>query len=171
MTNIPTHAISFDLYYGGQSVAEMLESGKKQNLAEAQPVTEETPQFKNISIKNITVKGALQAVFMQGLPEMNLENITLSGMMLEADNGFLLVDIDGIALENINLKTKSEKAFEILNAKNTSFKNVVFNSDAASAITINGQNCNNIQLNSGESKIDKSKVQIGGEVSGEAVKF
>jgi polygalacturonase len=171
MIKIPTHAISFDLYYGGQSVSEMLESGKTQNLAEAQPVTEETPQFKNISMKNITVKGALQAVFMQGLPEMNLENIMLSGMILEADNGFSLVDVDGITLENINLKTKSGKAFEIFNAKNTSFKNVVFNSEAASAITINGQNCKNIQLNSGEGKIDKSKVQIGGEVPAEAVKF
>jgi polygalacturonase len=59
MTNIPTHAISFDLFYGGQSVFEMLEAEIKDNLANAEPVTEETPQFKNISIKNITVKGAM----------------------------------------------------------------------------------------------------------------
>ena len=33
-------------------------------------VTEETPQFKNISIDDIIVNGALQAVLLQGLPEM-----------------------------------------------------------------------------------------------------
>lgn len=171
MINIPTHAISFDLYYGGQSVSEMLESGKGNNVAKPEPVTEETPQFKNISIKNVELKGALQAVFLQGLPEMNLENIKLTDMKLEADNGFSLVDVNGVELENIELKTRSEKAFEILNAKNTSFKNVVFNSGSAAAIIINGQNCENIEINSGTGKIEKSKVLIGKEVPANTVKF
>ena len=171
MTNIPTHAISFDLYYGGQSVSEMLESGNESSMAKAEPVTEETPQFKNISIKDIVVNGALQAVFLQGLPEMNLENIKLSNMILETDNGFTLVDINGVELENIELKTKSEKAFEIFNAKNTSFKNVGFNSVSTSAISINGQNCENIEINSGTDKIVRSMVLIGKEVPSNTVKF
>jgi polygalacturonase len=171
MIDIPTHAISFDLYYGGQSVSEMLESGNMNRMAKPEPVSAETPQFKNISIKNITVNGALQAVFLQGLPEMNLENIKLSDMIIEADNGFTLVDVNGVELKNIDMKTKSEKTFEILNAKNTSFKNVVFNSGSTSAITINGQNCKNIQLNSGEGKIDKSMVLIGNEVPDGVVKL
>ena len=82
MTDIPTYAISFNLYYGGQSVSEMMESGGHKNFAEAEPVTEETPQFKNISIKNVTLKGAKQAVILQGFPEMNLENIKISDMLL-----------------------------------------------------------------------------------------
>jgi len=171
MIDIPTHAISFDLYYGGQSVSEMLESDNEKSMAQPEPVTEETPLFKNISIKNITLNGALQAVFMQGLPEMNLENIQLSNMILEADNGFSMIDVNGVQLENIELKTKSETAFEIFNAKNISFKNVTFNSVSGSAITINGQNCENIKMNSGSGKIDKSKVLIGKEVSSEAMKY
>ncbi|TNF43146.1 MAG: glycoside hydrolase family 28 protein [Bacteroidetes bacterium] len=171
MTNIPTHAISFDLYYGGQSVSEMLESGSENSMAEAEPVTEKTPQFKNISIKDIVVNGAMQAVFLQGLPEMNLENIRLSDMIIEADNGFTLVDVDGVELKNIEIKTKSEKVFEIFNARNTSFKNVTFNSVSTKAITINGENCVNINLDSGEGKIDKSLVSVGTEVPGDAVKF
>lgn len=169
MTDIPTHAISFDLYYGGQSVSEMLESGNTQKQAILEPVTEETPQFKNISMKDITVKGALQAVFMQGLPEMNLKNIQLSNMLLEADNGFSLIDVDGIQLENIELKTKSEKAFEIFNTQNTTFKNVSLSN--GSVVTINGQNCGNIDLNSNAGKIDKSMVSVGKEVPSGAVKF
>jgi hypothetical protein len=171
MTNIPTHAISFDLYYGGQSVSEMLESGNENSMAKAEPVTEETPQFKNISLSDIVVNGALQAVFLQGLPEMNLENIKLSNMILEADNGFTLVDVNGVELENIELKTKSEKAFEIFNAKNTLFKNVGFNSVSTSAITINGENCENIELNPGDGKISKALVSVGKEVPDAAVKF
>jgi polygalacturonase len=166
MIDIPTHAISFDLYYGGQSVSEMLESGNMNRMAKPEPVSVETPQFKNISIRDIVVNGALQAVFLQGLPEMNLENIKLSNLIIEADNGFTLVDVDGVELENIEMKTKSDKAFEILNAKNTSFKNVVFNSGSTSAITVNGSNSSAISL---ESK--KMQTQIGSEVPASAVKF
>ncbi len=92
----------------------MLEAEIKDNLAIAEPVTEETPQFKNISIKNVTLKGALQAVFLQGLPEMNLENIRFSNMILSADKGFTMIDVNGLILENIQLQTKSKTAFEIL---------------------------------------------------------
>ena len=166
MTNIPTHAISFDLYYGGQSVSEMLESGNQLNLAKPEPVTEQTPQFKNISIKNITVKGALQAVFLQGLPEMNLENIQLSNMILEADYGFSMIDLNGVVLENIELKTKSETAFELLNARNVDFKNVNFSSGSTSAITVNGANTSAISL---ESK--KIYTTVGSEVPDGTVKF
>ncbi len=171
MINIPTHAISFDLYYGGQSVAEMLESGTGKNIAKPEPVTAETPQFKNISIKNIELKGALQAVFLQGLPEMNLENIRLSDMKLEADNGFLMVDVHGVILENIDIKTKSANAFDIFNARNVQFKNVNFNADTDAAIIINGPNCDKIEFSTGNSVIDKSKITFGKEVPANAVKF
>jgi polygalacturonase len=166
MTDIPTHAISFDLYYGGQSVSEMLESGNKKSIAKPEPVTEKTPQFKNISIKDIVVKGALQAVFLQGLPEMNLENIQLSNMILEADYGFSMIDVTGVVLENIDLKTKSETAFELLNTRNVDFKNVSFNSVSKSAITVNGSNSSAISL---ESK--KMQTTVGREVPAGAVKF
>lgn len=166
MINIPTHAISFDLYYGGQSVSEMLESGNEQSLAKPEPVTVETPHFKNISIKNITVKGALQAVFLQGLPEMNLENIQLLNMILEADYGISMIDVTGVVLENIDLKTKSETAFELLNARNLDFKNVSFSSGSQSAITVNGANSSAISL---ESK--KMLTTVGSEVPAGAVIF
>jgi polygalacturonase len=78
MTDIPTNAISFNLYYGGMSVSEMLASGKSDAIAQPEPVNIETPQFKNIFMKNIVVKGAQQAVCFQGLPEMNLENVVKS---------------------------------------------------------------------------------------------
>jgi polygalacturonase len=171
MTNIPTHAISFDLFYGGQSISEMLESGAEEGFAKPEPVSEETPQFKNISIRNITLKGAMQAVFMQGLPEMNLENIRFNNMVLEADNGFSLVDAKDIELENIDLQTKSETAFEIYNVGNLVFKNVRFDSKGKSAIKINGEKCTGITFDSVQGKEIKSQIAIGGEVPEGAVQF
>ena len=42
MTNIKTRAISFNLYYGGRSVSEMMSDNKDLDTAAIVPVSEET---------------------------------------------------------------------------------------------------------------------------------
>jgi len=92
MINIPTQAISFNLYYSGKSSSEDLAEGDNVQIEKLLPVTEETPQFKNIFIRNVNCKGALQGILLQGLPEMNLENIVLENIIMEADNGLVCTD-------------------------------------------------------------------------------
>lgn len=167
MTNIPTYAISFNLYYGSKSVSEMLEDGDPMSIPGEEPVDETTPQFKNISIKNITVKGAMQAVLMQGLPEMNLENIEMSDMNMVADNGISVIDATGIQIKNVQLKTKNKTAFEFLNAINVRVENSGFDSDSPSAVTVNGTKTENVSLSSSL----KNQTKVGEEVSANGVKF
>jgi len=162
MTDIPSQAISFDLYYGGKSIAETLAEGGNKINTEIVPVDEKTPQFKNISIKNITIAGAYQAVFLQGLPEMNLENIEISNLTAKADKGFSIIDANGIKLSNIKLDIKETNVFDIYNGKNVSLKNVEFNSTSPKAVTINGAASDKIELVSSP-KLDFSKTSFIGE--------
>jgi len=168
MTDIPSQAISFDLYYGGKSIAETLAEGGNTVSTKAIPVTEETPQFKNIVIKNITIKGAQQAVFLQGLPEMNLENIEISNLIAKAQKGFSIIDANGIKITNAQLDIEAKNAFEIYNTQNLSLKKIEFNSGSSSAITINGQASKNIDLSG--SNLSKTTT-IGKDVPKKAVKF
>lgn len=171
MTDIPSQAISFDLYYGGKSIAETLAEGGNTVSTKAVPVTEETPQFKNISIKNVTIKGAQQAVFLQGLPEMNLENIEISNLIAKAEKGFSIIDANGIKINHAKLDIANPTVFEIYNTKNMSLKNTEFNSTSVKAISINGEACQNIELASSP-KTNLSKQTILGEtVFRNAVKF
>ncbi len=171
MTDIPSQAISFDLYYGGKSIAETLAEGGNKINTKIVPVNEETPQFKNISIKNITIKGAYQAVFLQGLPEMNLKKIEISNLIAKAENGFSIIDADGIKLNNIKLDIEKPTVFEIYNGKNMSFKNIEFNSVSDKAISINGEVSKNIEFISSP-KLDFSKITTINEVvPKDAVKF
>ena len=171
MTDIPSQAISFDLYYGGKSIAETLAEGGNKVSTETAPVTDETPQFKNISIKNITIAGAYQAVFLQGLPEMNLQNIEISNLIGTADKGFSIIDANGIKLSNIKLDIKEPNVFDIYNGKNMTLKNIEFNSTSSKAVTINGAACENIELISSP-KIDFSqKTTINETVPKGAVKL
>jgi len=171
MTDIPSQAISFDLYYGGKSIAETLAEGGNKINTKAIPVNEETPQFKNISIKNITISGAYQAVFLQGLPEMNLENIEISNLTAKAEKGFSIIDANGIKITNAKLDIKSPTIFEIYNGKNMSLKNVEFNSTSAKAVTIDGAASEKIELVSSKDVNYSKTTTIGETVSKGAVKM
>ena len=168
MTDIPSQAISFNLYYGGKSIAETLEEGGTPVENKMVPVDEKTPQFKNISMKNITIAGAQQAVFLQGLPEMNLENISISNLIAKADKGVTIVDATGIKISDAKFDIKESNVFDIYNVKNSSLKNVEINSTSPKAVTINGAASENIDLTS--SNLSK-KTFIGEKVPKKAVKL
>lgn len=172
MTDIPTNAISFNLYYGGLSVSEMLAKAKNnKTVAKVVPVSETTPQFKNIFIQDIVIQGAYQAVFLQGLPEMNLENIKISNLLVKADKGFSIIDANGVNISNVNLTVKEDVKFNIYNTKNLELSAIEFNSNSENSILINGKASENIQLKS-SSKTDFSKNTLIGEtVEEHVVKF
>ncbi|CAD0000786.1 glycoside hydrolase family 28 protein [Flavobacterium salmonis] len=171
MTDIPSQAISFNLYYGGKSIAETLEEGGAKIVNQKMPVDEKTPQFKNISIKNITIKGAQQAVFLQGLPEMNLENIEISNLIAKAENGFTIVDANGIKIHNAKLDIEKPNVIDIYNGKNMSFKDIEFNSTSSKAITINGEETQNVEFVSSANSDFAKKTVIGETVPKSAVKL
>ncbi|MBF4490949.1 glycoside hydrolase family 28 protein [Flavobacterium sp. MR2016-29] len=171
MTDIPSQAISFDLYYGGKSIAETLAEGGSKVANKLMPVNEETPQFKNILIKNITIAGAYQAVFLQGLPEMNLENIEISNLTAKAENGFSIIDANGIKISNAKLDIAKPTVFEIYNGKNMTFKNIEFSSNSAKAITIDGEASSNIEFVSDKKSDFSKKTVIGESVPKGIVKF
>jgi hypothetical protein len=102
---------------------------------------------------------------------MNIENIELTGLLLQADNGFSVVDANGVKIENIKLTTKSKTAFEFLNCKNVKMKEIESNVKTASAITINGKQSENISLLSSGNTDLKEYTKIGQEVPKTAVNF
>lgn len=171
MINIPSIAISFNLYYGGKSIAETLAEGGGNPVSQLMPVTEETPQFKNISIKNVVINGAHQAVFLQGLPEMNLENVKISNMQIKAEKGFTIIDVNNVKLDNVQMDIKNSNVLEILNGKNMKLSNIQSNSKASNAISINGEVSNEIQLISSEKTNFTKQTVIGKEVKQGAVKI
>ncbi len=171
MTDIPTNAISFNLYYGGRSISEMLaEKGGMKTSTELMPVTEETPRFRNIKISDIVVNGAEKAVFLQGLPEMNIENVELKDMILDANNGFTVIDANGVKIKNIELNTEKQTAIEIFNGKNIEIDNFKYDFDKPENLKVNGSVCENISIQSKSKKLEQF-VTIGDEVKSGAVKF
>lgn len=130
MINIPNEALIFNLFYGGKGPGEA--GYDSQTGAEIiPPVTEETPCFKDIYIKNVTCNGAGRAVYFNGLPEMRISNINMENMIVtNANRGIELSQADGVSIKNVNVSLKNE-------GKNLKMQNVT-------NVTINGQKYDNV---------------------------
>lgn len=173
MMNIPTNAISFNLYYGGQSVSEMMETGSNNSNRETSipEITEETPQFKDIVIKNVNCKGALQGIYLQGLPEMNLENVTLENITMEAKRGLLCMDANGIAIKDLILKTEELPAIQFFNSKNISVKELVLPETEQPVISVNGEKTENVNIEVISEKEVEKYLILGDMVNKESIKI
>ncbi|WDF66464.1 glycoside hydrolase family 28 protein [Flavobacterium sp. KACC 22763] len=119
MNNIPTDAINFNLYYFGKSLSEDKETGEVTVAKE--PITEETPAFKNMYFKNISVNGAAQALKIMGIPEMPVANIEFENMIIRSEVGVQLNYASKIAFKNLDLRlAKPGIAMSFSNCKNVS---------------------------------------------------
>jgi polygalacturonase len=170
MINIPTQAISFNLYYSGRSASEDLEAGASGQSPRLLPVTEETPQFKNIFIRNVNCKGALLGIQLQGLPEMNLENVELENITIEADNGMTCSDTKNVKIKNLTLLTQKAPVIDFKNSSNVSVDGLKTQSGTTPMIQVSGRSTGNISLkNTGINNLEK-QVLIGNEVAKGVVK-
>jgi len=105
MTGISTEAIRFNLFYGGNSPT--LEGDQRAETeardARVRPVTEETPAFRNIHLGGIRVTRSKVAATFQGLPEMNLHNITLTDASFDTEQGITVIDGDSLTFRRVSL--------------------------------------------------------------------
>ena len=103
MFDIQGDAITFDLYYGGKSAIEVLESGEKVNNIEAMPVDETTPEFRDINIENIVCRHARRAMYFNGLPEKPIKNIHLKNIQVSAEVNSDFFNCENVTKENVVL--------------------------------------------------------------------
>lgn len=122
MVDIVTDSFLFDLYYGGKSASESLADGDK-TVPDAviPPVTEETPVFRNIYVKNLVSSNARRAMFFNGLPEMNIANINVENAVISAEYGAELSESDGVVFKNVRVTPRKGEPLVLNNVKN--FKN------------------------------------------------
>ncbi len=106
MTDIKTDAITFNMYYGGKSVAEMLADGDNPDNQTKAVVDETTPIFRHIDIRNIICNGAGRAMEFNGLPEMPIDGISLKNIQITAKKDAVFTNCQNITRENVHVKVQ-----------------------------------------------------------------
>ena len=103
MMDIATDAISFNMYYGGKSVAEMLADGDHPDNTTKVKVDETTPIFRNINIENVVCSHAGRAMEFNGLPEMPIDRIILKNITIHADKDAEFTNCVNISKEKVQI--------------------------------------------------------------------
>ncbi|HEX7585318.1 MAG TPA: glycosyl hydrolase family 28 protein, partial [Prolixibacteraceae bacterium] len=159
MMNIPTQAISFNLYYSGRSATEDLDVGDDGQAPNLLPVTEETPQFRNIFIRNVNCKGALTGILLQGLPEMKLENVQLENIQMESDYGLVCSDAKDVKIKNLVLKTKKTPVIDLKNSTDVAIEELISSPGVFPLIRVSGiRSGNTVLKNVGVTNPEKQLV-------------
>lgn len=155
MKDIAQEAIFFDMYY----FVKFATDGERD---ERPVVNEGTPIFQHMRFENIICNGAKKGVFIRGLPEMAVKNITMEKLVLQADKGIELIDASGIQFKNTQLITTSTKPVILVdNSSNLSFDSIQYNQDASLLFSINGERSQAIQV----INTDVTKAQTKAEFS------
>ena len=169
MFNIATESFLFDLFYGGKSASEALADGDTTPIDEHEfPVTNETPVFKNIYVKNLVSRNARRAMLFNGLPEMNIENINLENAFITARYGAEFSESRDINLKNVTIIPDEGPAYLFNNVKNFEAEGLnylVANDSKAAKIT--GANTSELQL----SGLPEGEVDLASDVNKDAVDF
>lgn len=140
MKDIAQEAIFFDMYY-------FVKFATDSPRDESPVVNEGTPIFRNMKFENIVCHGATKGIFIRGLPEMPVKNITIENATLQSEIGVELIDAAEITCKNITLYTaKTEPVIAIENSQALVFDKITLGTTAKRFFTIAGQRSQNIKV-------------------------
>ncbi|WP_333661160.1 glycoside hydrolase family 28 protein [Chishuiella changwenlii] len=169
MINIPAQAIGFNMFYEGNSpiIEDDQNADDEKRTEKAIPVTEETPQMRNIFFKNINVTSSHEALYISGLNEMNIKNIKIENSTFDTKKALSIVDADGVELKNVKFNYSDGTGATIYNSKNIDLSSVQFETtNDKSIVNVTGDKTSKVKL---PKNVDKKRVNISKSVQKNAV--
>jgi hypothetical protein len=136
------------------------------------PVSEATPQFRNFYISNVVCNGAAKGIFVRGLPEMNVQQIQLKDMVIEAREGLDMTEGTGITLSNIQLITENTNpVLNIHNSNDIVLDKIIYKPEAELLLNVSGEKSKSIRFNGTDLKKAKKSVELSYGATDGAVKI
>jgi polygalacturonase len=162
MKNIVGEAILFDMYYEAKDPIALKDEIRELPKVTFKKVDETTPVFKNFTISNVYCYGAEKAIFVRGIPEMHVKNITLQNMVLQTNKGIDIQEASNILLNNIKIiNVENDPVIDVTQSENIQFENITNNKNEEIAIRINGERSKNIKYQKNGSKKLKVSFELG----------
>jgi polygalacturonase len=115
MTNVDP-AITFTAYYTYNSAKDPVQQPLPEN-DQAQPVTDETPIFRDIHVSNMTATCQNSAGMIIGLPESLISDVTFKNVKISAVTGLKIENATGIDLHGLQITTQQGDPFILKNAQ------------------------------------------------------
>lgn len=172
MKDIGGEAILFDMYYMAKDPVPLAGEKRDMPAIETKPVNEGTPVFRNFYINNVVCEGAEKAVFIRGIPEMNISNIQLNNLVLQTRKGIECTEASGVQFTNVRLITAEANPLVYLqNSQNISFTNVSYDNAAPLLFSVNGERSKQITVTKTDLTKTKNKVDFAFSASASSLQF
>lgn len=126
MTDMATDVVTIDLAYTGSSPTETVYSPVQPLDGEIPEVTEETPEFRRIHINNITCRNAVRAMYFNGLPELRINNVELTEVIITSQTGAELVHADDVNMTDVRLVVDQGPRFRLTNSDRITINGVTY---------------------------------------------
>ncbi len=147
MKDIAAEAILFDMYYAAKDPVPLAGEKREPPKVETLPVDETTPVFRKISVRNVVCVGAEKAIFVLGLPEMNVKDIVMQDMVLQAKQGLDMTEGSNITFKNVELITEdTNPVLSVHNSQNITFYHIGYTKSADVLLGISGDKSKGIKL-------------------------
>lgn len=108
MKNIKDQAIVLDMEYSRVPV---------------EPLSERTPAFRNIRFSNITAY-TKQAMFINGLTEMPVQEISLHDVVFESETGIIIKNARDLALSNVKINNRKGISLDVQEVERIDIDNI-----------------------------------------------
>lgn len=144
MRNIKEQAILFDMYYNSGNPETVLKNSSLLNKAE--PITQLTPRYQNIFIKNVLCLDANRSILINGLSELPVKNIVIENSYISSKLGSEIINAESVKILNSEFKFENSPAFTVSQSKDLLFKGINYYPANEKFIHIKGDITNNIIL-------------------------
>ncbi|GAB3855109.1 glycoside hydrolase family 28 protein [Hymenobacter terrigena] len=170
MKDIVHDAILFDMYYFTKAPAKLADGQAAPETIPA--VTEATPRFRNFTISNIVCNGAERGLFLRGLPEMSVQQISLDNLVLKASKGVELIEAQDIRISNLRLETQAAApVVYVENSRNVSFDGLQVTAPTTQPLfSLSGSRTEKITAARAEAGKGRTAVEAKAGASAKAVK-
>ena len=168
MKDIPTDAIGFNMYYGGEAPTDLAETAEVAPRP-ALPVNDGTPQFRDIVLSRILCRGAGRAVMLEGLPEMPIRGIVLDDVRISANKGLATVDADVITLRRVEIAPQAGPALAVRHSRNVTIEGGAAAPGTDVYLRVDGAAASGIRVSGVDLKNAKTPIETGANVPAGAV--
>lgn len=171
MSDIVGEAILFDMYYAAVDPIALIGDKKVNANMSLLPVNEGTPVFQDFYMDHINCRGAATAVQMNGLPEMNINNVTLSNSSIKSVQGIRINDSDGVKLNNVGIYNDNGEVVQLHNAKNILITNLKTANKSPNEISIAGNLSKKITIAKNKDSRSQFNIKLGSDVNKKEVNY
>jgi polygalacturonase len=166
MINIPADAISFNLFYAGNDPSEDIKTSRSSISSAIPAVTEETPEFRNITMRNILCMGAERAVQILGLPEMPVNAITLENSVFSSIQGINCIFGNNLKFIDLQISTSDSPTMNIWNSSGIDITNLSGNNIL---YKIGGADTKDIIIRTDDVETANKELIVGEEINAEEI--